>query len=337
MRCCDEPYYLVAVDRVERYVAAAFLTIAVSGGRVEKIFKRKSAYTATVDDGMLQISYTVASGIKAKSGSDVVDVTMDTVLGPERFSSALSVSSGSFRSHEDFDLSQQRCTSNGIVVVTSVGLLGSDGEMTKSVWDMENDVSCNARSCGVTVAWVPAALSAMVQGVLSGRPLCIWSVNLDGNAERSAGETQEAFHKILVSYIAGHIASDSECSSIRCCMYACLRETSSSSPWTIRSREEMRILTSSQTPLSRLLWSPEPRDFLLFAEILGLAYRGPGLQTNALDGNRVFQNTPTCLPQMPWGSPVLERPTEWPYACTDSSGDVIEAQYQVFLQASSLY
>ena len=108
MRCCDEPYYLVAVDRVERYVAAAFLTIAGFGGRVEKIFRRTSAYTAIVDDGMLRISYTVATGIKAKSGSDVVDVTTDTFLGSKRFSSALSVSSGSFRSDEDIDLSQQR-------------------------------------------------------------------------------------------------------------------------------------------------------------------------------------------------------------------------------------
>ena len=108
-------------------------------------------------------------------------------------------------------------------------------------------------------------------------------------------------------------------------MYVCLRETCGTSLWTIRSLAEVWLLSKAQSPMSRLLRPPEPRDFVYLGELLGMAYRGPSLQTSGLDGIGTFQSTPTCLPQMPWGKTVLERPTEWAYAERESSGDVIEA------------
>ena len=77
--------------------------------------------------------------------------------------------------------------------------------------------------------------------------------------------------------------------------------------------------------ISRVLRAPDPRDFISFGIVFGMAYRGPSLQTSGLDGIGTFQSTPTCLPQMPWGKTVLDRPTEWAYAETECSGDVIEA------------
>ena len=323
---------------------ASSLTISASGGEIVKIFPPQCDYVICADDVSVELEYTAVLGIQVYCHSEPIPCVKDILLRSGRIKPAREDSQDRFHASEDSDLIRSQCMTGGLQIQHVAGVMSWKARLEDFSWDMKTDVERNARSCGLRVSWVPPAFSLLIRGVIDEAPLGMRSTSLDESTRGVCGETRDAFNKLLHFYLGTFLAAVEPIENVDDCAHVCLREACDSSLWTVRSLAEVWLLSTAQSPISRLLRSPEPRDFIHFGEVLGLAYRGPSLHTSGLDGIGTFQSTPTCLPQMPWGKTVLERPTEWAYAETENSGDMIEASVSnlfaniaaIFLEGSFL-
>ena len=315
LRCGVGRVYLVAGERRDTSRRAFLLRVSASGAHLEKICPHRCP------------AFELRDGVRIRFNASASGLTVSHKIAEREFSRCLSDRVPIVSVSGDHDLIATRCVWEGFEFEHVAGSLSMGFNLSISTLfdDMQKQVERDARSFGVSVAWVPPALSTLIQDVLKEKPSCIRAIDMNESNGRAVGDRRDAFHKLLLSYLGKFVAEDKTPSNVRDCMFVCLRETCGTSLWTIRSLAEVWLLSKAQSPMSRLLRPPEPRDFAYFGELLGMAYRGPSLQTSGLDGIGTFQSTPTCLPQMPWEKTVLERPTEWAYAEREGSGDVIEA------------